>query len=672
MERMNELIQLLNHASNVYYNTGNEIMSNKEYDALYAELKELELQTGISFPDSPTQRVGAEAVSELQKEQHEYPALSLDKTKDITEFPQLFNIRDKMAVVMWKMDGSTLQVTYDNGRLTKAVTRGNGELGSNVTHNAPYIKGLPMTIPAKGHVVVRGEVVMSYTEFERLNQKLPPEDQYKNARNLANATLSMLDSREMRKRELWFYAFKLVHSDQMILPATFSSQMLFMANQGINIVECNVVPVDELEQEMNEFSSRVSELDFPVDGLVVAANDIVYAEAQPGTGHHPNKLTGFAYKWQDETAETTLVDIVWSASRTGLLNPVAVFEPVELEGTTVTRASLSNVSNVKRLQLRRGNRITVYKANKIIPQVDINLDMDGELTYEESHPISCPCCGQETSPVFSKDNVEVAVCNNPDCPAKHIGKFVHFASRDCMNISGFNSATIEKFVENGIIKEFADFFTLPFHKEEIIAMEGLGEKSYQKLVDAAEKARHVSFVPFVTSLGIPGIGKGQSKLLSREYEGDLMEFFRDAYNRRYFSTIEGIGEVLEDNIWRWANEYLRFIIFENSPREKIHGVNWEIADLLKQIEISSENVSSGAALAGMIFVITGSLNHYENRNALVAVIEQNGGKVSGSVSAKTTYLINNDVQSTSGKNKKAKELGVKIISENEFMEILNG
>ena len=407
--RIKELVTLLNKASDAYYNTGNEIMSNKEYDALYDELVKLESESGIILSDSPTQRVGYEVVSELKKERHEFPALSLDKTKDINEFPLIFNTRDKIAVVMWKMDGSTLQVTYDNGRLIKVVTRGNGEVGSNVTHNAPCIKGLPMTIPCKGHVVVRGEVVMTYSEFERINQELPPEEQYKNPRNLANATVSMLDSREMRKRELWFYGFKLVYSDQRMTPETFASQMLFMANQGINLVEFDIPMVDDLVPTMNEFSDRVGELDYPVDGLVVAANDVVYAESLPGTGHNPNKLVGYAFKWQDETAETTLLRIEWSASRTGLLNPVAVFEPVELEGTTVTRASLSNVSNVKRLQLRPGNRITVYKANKIIPQVDKNLDMDGVLTYAESHPVKCPCCGKETSPLISKDDVEVAV-----------------------------------------------------------------------------------------------------------------------------------------------------------------------------------------------------------------------------------------------------------------------
>lgn len=670
--RIKELVALLNKASDAYYNTGNEIMSNKEYDALYDELVKLESESGIILSDSPTQRVGAEVVTELQKEKHEYPALSLDKTKDISEFPKVFDTRDKMAVIMWKMDGSTLQVTYDDGKLTKAVTRGNGEVGYNVTHNAPYIKGLPMTIPSKGHVVVRGEVVMTYSEFDRINQVLPPEEQYKNPRNLANATLSMLDSREMRKRELWFYGFKLVYSDVRMQPETLASQFIFMINNGINLVEATSASASELVKEMQSFSDRISELDYPVDGLVVAANDVVYAEAQPGTGHNPNKLVGYAYKWQDETAETTLLKIEWSASRTGLLNPVAVFEPVELEGTTVSRASLSNVSNVKKLRLRPGNRITVYKANKIIPQVDKNLDMDCVLTYAESHPVHCPCCGKETSPLISREGVEVTVCKNPECSAKHVKKFVHFAARDCMDIQGFSDATIEKFVDRGFIKQFADFFTLPWYKDEIIQMEGFGEKSYQKLVDAADKARHTSFVPFITALGIPGIGKGQAKILSKEFSGDVMEFFRAAHNWRSFRSIDGIGEILEDNIWKWANDYLGWIPFEDpsTDRSKIYGVNWEIAELVKQLDFVQENVSAGSVLSGMTFVITGSLNHYDNRDALVSVIEQNGGKVSGSVSAKTTYLINNDVESTSGKNKKAKELGVKIISEEDFMNLL--
>lgn len=670
--RIKELVAILNKACDAYYNTGSEIMSNKEYDFLFDELTTLESETGIILPDSPTQRVGAEVVTELLKEKHEFAALSLDKTKDISKFSEVFNIRDKIAVVMWKMDGSTLQVTYDDGKLTKAITRGNGETGFNVTHNAPYIKGLPRTIPTKGHVVIRGEVIMTYSEFDRINQELPPEEQYKNPRNLANATLSMLDSREMRKRELWFYGFKLVYSDVKMQPNTLASQFLFMLNNGINLVEATSANASDLVKEMESFSNRISELDYPVDGLVVAANDVMYAETQPGTGHNPNKLVGYAYKWQDETAETTLLGIEWSASRTGLLNPVAVFEPVELEGTTVSRASLSNVSNVKKLRLRPGNRITVYKANKIIPQVDKNLDMDCVLTYAESHPVYCPCCGEETSPLISREGVEVAVCKNPECSAKHVKKFVHFAARDCMDIQGFSDATIEKFVDCGFIKQFADFFTLPWYKDEIIQMDGFGEKSYQKLVDAANEARHTSFVPFITSIGIPGIGKGQAKLLNKEFSGDVMAFFRAAYNRRSFCAIDGIGEVLEDNIWKWANDYLGWIPFEDdaTDKNKVHGVNWEILKLIMQLDFVQEEVSAGNALSGMTFVITGSLNHYDNRDALVSVIEQNGGKVSGSVSAKTTYLINNDVESTSGKNKKAKELGVKIISEEDFMNLL--
>lgn len=670
--RMKELVTLLNKANDTYYNTGNEIMSNKEYDALYDELVKLESESGVILSNSPTQRVGAEAVTELQKEKHEYLALSLDKTKDISEFPKVFNQGNEMAVIMWKMDGSTLQVTYDNGKLTKAVTRGNGETGYNVTHNAPYIKGLPMAIPSKGHVVVRGEVVMTYSEFDRINQELPPEEQYKNPRNLANATLSMLDSREMRKRELWFYAFKLVHADERIQPKTLMTQFIFLRNNGFNLVEATSAYPSELVKKMQSFSDKIPELDYPVDGLVVAANDVAYAEAQPGTGHNPNKLVGYAYKWQDETAETTLLKIEWSASRTGLLNPVAVFKPVELEGTTVSRASLSNVSNVRKLRLRPGNRITVYKANKIIPQVDKNMDMGSVLTYAESHPIYCPCCGKETSPLISKEGVEVAVCKNPECSAKHVKKFVHFAARDCMDIQGFSDATIEKFVDRGFIKQFADFFTLPWYKDEIIQMEGFGVKSYQKLVNAANEARRTSFVPFITSLGIPGIGKGQAKILSKEFSGDVMDFFRAAYNRKSFRSIDGIGEVLEDNIWKWANEYLGWMPFEDlsTDRSRIQEVNWEIVELIKHLDFVQESVSAGNTLSGMTFVITGSLNHYDNRDALVSVIEQHGGKVSGSVSAKTMYLINNDAESTSGKNKKAKELGVKIISEEDFINLL--
>lgn len=676
MEEMRALIEKLNEASEAYYNSGNEIMSNKEYDELYDELVSLEENTGMIYDDSPSKKVGYKVEGNLKTVRHEYAALSLDKTKNMDEFPSLFNIKNGIVIVMWKMDGSTVVATYNNGILEQLATRGNGEIGQDITHNAPYIKGLPMKIPYKGKLIVRGEAVMSYQEFHRINDALPnTAKRYKNPRNLANATITMLDSREMRKRKIWFCAFQLVFSEDILVPDTFYNRFLKLDSWGFNLVEFETAhrkngKLDELKDIMESFSERAATYQFPVDGLVVATNDIAYAESLPGTGHNPNKLAGYAFKWEDETVSTVLRSIEWSASRTGLLNPVAVFDPVELEGTTVTRASLSNVTNVKRLQLRLGNRITVYKANKIIPQVDKNLDMDGVLTYLESHPVKCPCCGHETFPLISKDDVEVAVCKNPECSAKHIKKFVHFASRDCMNITGFSDATIERFVEAGIITEYADFFTLGFFKDKIISLDGFGEKSFQNLVAAAKKARHTSFVPFVTALGIPGIGKGQSKILNKEFHGDIMDFFEAAHNFRFFSSIEGIGKVLEDNIWKWANQYLRWMDFETTPKKKVSGLDWEIANLLKQVEFISEETLSGSKLSGMTFVITGSLNHYDNREELITVIESNGGKTSGSVSSKTSYLINNDVNSTSGKNKKAKELGVPIISEQQLLEML--
>lgn len=679
-EREEELVSLLNRASNAYYNTGNEIMSNKEYDSLFDELKELEDETGVVLPDSPTHNVGAfvqddnSSVSELPKERHEFLALSLGKTKDSSVFPEIFGVRDGFAVIMWKMDGSTLQLTYDNGILSKAITRGNGEVGQVVTHNAPFIKGIPTFISYQGHLVIRGEVIMTRSEFDRINNERSDfEEVYKNPRNLANATLTIHDSNEMKKRELCFYAFKLVHKEDSDKSETFDNQLDWMEEQGFSVVEHKKVKASTLVKEMESFSAGVNSLPYPVDGLVVAANDVAYAETLPSTGHHPDKLVGYAFKWADETAETKLVCIEWSASRTGLLNPVAVFDPVELEGTTVSRASLSNVSILKKLRLRVGDRITVFKANKIIPQVDENLDAGEELSYEESHPLRCPCCGEEASVHISKDGIELAVCENPNCSAKHIKKFVHFASRDCLDIAGFNDATIEKFVDRGFIKEYADFFKLDRYKDEIIKMDGFGKKSYQNLVESAEEAKATSFVPFVTSLGISGIGKGQCKLLNKEFSGDVIDFFRVAYNRGNLSMIDGIGGVLENNIWQWANEYLRWIPFSDdisSARETVHDVNWEIANLYELMKFVKEDKSGNSIFAGKTFVITGDLSYCKNRDELTSVIESMGGKVSSSVSSKTSYLINNDSESFSTKNKKAKALGIPIITEEYFVKVL--
>ena len=671
-EKMRELIESLNKASAAYYN-GEEIMDNHEWDRLYDQLKEMEEYTGIVYPNSPTQIVGAPVkVDDLVSVQHEFAARSLDKTKDISVFPEIFKKRAAgMAVVMWKLDGSTIVLTYDDGELTLAATRGNGEIGQDITHNATYIHGIPKKIPYMGHLVVRGEAVMSYEEFDRINSGIEDEEeQYANPRNLANATITMQDSAEMKKRKIQFFAFKLVNMDDP-LPEdwdTFMGRLNYLDSLGFDTVyrlygdsNCDLIAV------MNGFSDAVPQFEYPVDGLVVASDDVRYAESLPGTGHHPDPLVGYALKWKDEEVETVLREIEWSPSRTGLINPVAVFDPVHLEGTEVTRASLHNVSILKEKRLRVGDTITVYKANKIIPQVAANLTPGNELDYEESHPLYCPCCGEETHPrVTNRDGrtVEVAMCMNPDCSAKHVKKFVHFAERDCMNIKGLSESTLQKFIEHGFIREFADLYHFDRYRDQIVEMEGFGQKSYDKLIAAVEASRKTSFVPFIHALGIPNIGKGQAKLFNKEYSGDVKKFFEDVYNRHDFTHIEGIGDVLNDNLLQWGNEYLR--------SEGRVTNDLVIYHLLKEVDIQiPEKVSEDTnSLNGKIFVITGKLNHFVNRDELVSKIEELGGKVSGSVSKNTSYLINNDVSSTSGKNKKAKELGVPIISEDDFLKMV--
>ncbi len=682
IKEMRECIDTLNKASAAYYNGGNTIMSDQEWDAMFDRLKKMEEETGIVYPDSPTHSVGAPVkVDELQIVKHEFPALSLDKTKDIQEFPEIFKKRAAgMAVVMWKLDGGTIVLTYDNGELIRAATRGNGEVGSDITHNAPYIKGIPMKIPYKGHLVTRGEAVMSYGEFERINSGIVnEEDQYANPRNLANATIIMQDSAEMKDRKIQFFAFKLVYMDDPLPESqdTFMGRLNYLDSLGFDTVyRLYGDSQSDLIDVMNGFSDAVPQFEYPVDGLVVASDDVRYAEKLPETGRHPNPLVGYALKWKDEEVKTTLTEIEWSPSRTGRINPVAVFDPVHLEGTEVTRASLHNVSILKEKRLRVGDSITVFKANKIIPQIAKNLTSGSKLTYAESHPVYCPCCGQETEPrITCKDGrtVEVAMCMNPECPAKHVKKFVHFVERDCMNIKGLSEATLQKFIERGFIREFADLYHLDRYKEQIVEMEGFGQKSYDKLIAAVEASRKVTFVPFIHALGIPNIGKGQAKLFNKEYSGDVKKFFLDVFQRHDFTHIEGIGEVLNDNLWRWGNEYLRYIPFEDYSNRIWPLLNLEIYNLLKEVEIQvPEKVSTAAvSLNGKTFVITGKLNHFVNRDALVAKIEELGGKSSGSVSKNTSYLINNDVESTSGKNKKAKELNVPIISEDDFLKMFN-
>lgn len=667
---MEKLIEKLNNAAEAYYN-GNEIMSNFEYDALYDKLLQMEKETGVVLPNSPTQNVGSKVVEYLPKIRHEYPMLSLDKTKDVEQLRKTFEVRDNLAILMWKMDGSTVVATYDDGKLQTLVTRGNGEEGSVITHNAPYIKGLPMTIAYKGHLVVRGEAVMTYSEFERINKNLSEEEQYANPRNLATATIQMLDSGKMSEREIQFYAFNLVSIDTGLSPDTFAFRLLFLKNQGFQVVEADCIDAtDDFVRRIEEWSDSVSELEYPVDGLVIALNDVVYAEMQPGTGHNPNKLVGYAFKWQDETVETVLRDIEWSPSRTGLLNPVAVFDPVDLEGTTVTRASLHNVSYIMDKDLRIGDTITVFKANKIIPQIADNLSSTEERqkvkissNYALIH--ECPVC-KEVTGIHENNDTLTLHCNNPFCPAKMVGKFVHFCERDCMNIEGMSEATIERFVEKGFIKEYADLFKLERFRLEIVAMEGFGQKSYENIIAATNKARTTDFVSFIHALGIPNIGKGQAKLFNKEYKGDIIKFFKDVQARHNFQHIDGIGEVLEKNLWAWGNKYLKFMVL---PEEDSYA---DIKNLMPLLVFKKEEVgNTGNTLEGLTFVITGDVTQFKNRAELQAFIEANGGKTTSSVTGKTNYLINNDVTSTSGKNKKAKEMNIPIISETEFLSLVN-
>ena len=695
---MEELVNNLNEASAAYYNGKDEIMSNHEWDEKFDQLVQLEKKTGIILPDSPTQKVGADEIggNGLKKVRHEFPALSLDKTKDINEFPKVFSKSwNGVCNVMWKLDGSTIVLDYNNGRLVQSVTRGNGEIGSDMTHQAPYIEGIPMTIGFKGKLVVRGEALMTYSEFERINSNLEEgEEEYSNPRNLANATITMKEP-GLKGRKVMFKVFKLVYmkpaaDDKIEVPETFFGALTLLERLGFGVVEHELASADAIQivdgkqindviTVMNGFSDRVETLDYPVDGLVVASDDYRAADALPVTGHHPNRLTGFAFKWADECVETILRGIEWSPSRTGRINPVAVFDPVQLEGTTVTRASVHNVSIVKKLRLRVGDKISVFKSNKIIPQVNKNLTPGDELTYAESHACTCPVCGMETSPMITRSgdrDVEVEMCTNPDCAVKQVKKFVHFCERDCMDIIGLSEKTLEKFIEKGFIEQLADLYMLDTFEYNIAAMDGFGQKSYDNIWKSIQRSRKTTFVPFIHALGIPMVGKGQAKLFDKAYKGDVRKFFNDVYNRKCFTGIDGIGEKIELSLWDWGNKYLRWIPFEKEldGMERIVTCNTEVYDLLRWIDVEVPAEADAPAgegiLSGKTFVITGSVNHFKNRAELQAKIEELGGKATGSVTKKTSYLINNDVESTSGKNKKAKELGVPIISEDEFLEMV--
>ena len=643
MNRMKELISVLNRASEAYYAQDTEIMSNFEYDRLYDELVSLEKITGVTLANSPTGNVGYEAVEELPKDRHEQPMLSLSKTKSREELRDWLN--GKEALLSWKLDGLTVVLHYNEGRLSKAVTRGNGEVGEVVTNNAKVFKNIPLAIPYQGELVVRGEAVISYSEFERINSRIEDaEAKYKNPRNLCSGSVRQLNNEVTASRNVNFYAYSLIKADGEDFANSRKAQFDFLEKQGFDVVEYRLVDPDTIMETIVYFEDKIQAYDIPSDGLVMLYEDIAYGQSLGRTAKFPRD--SIAFKWADELRETTLKEMEWSASRTGLINPVAIFEPVELEGTTVSRASVHNISIVRGLKLGIGDHITVYKANMIIPQIAENLTKSDTLEI----PDICPVCGQPTE-IRHVNDVQSLYCSNPDCDAKKIKSFTLFVSRDAMNVEGLSESTLEKFLARGFLHEFADIFRLDRYEQEITQMEGFGEKSYGNLMQSIENARKTTLPRVIYGLGIENIGVANAKILCRNFQFSL-ETLREA-SVEELSDIDGIGEVIASGIYDFFHD-----------EERMH----QLDHLLQEINIARETVDESAqTLSGMSFVITGSLEHYENRNALKEEIEARGGKVTGSVTGKTTCLINNDLTSQSSKNKKAKELGIRILSEEMFM-----
>ena len=647
-KRIRELIGTLRAAGRAYYQESREIMSNFEYDKLYDELVSLEKETGIVFANSPTQNVGYEVVSALPKERHEKPMLSLNKTKSVEELAGWLG--GQTGLLSWKMDGLTIVLTYQNGTLVKAVTRGNGEIGEVITANAKAFVNVPLNISYQGELILRGEAIIRYSDFEKINEQIEDVDaKYKNPRNLCSGSVRQLNSEITAQRQVHFYAFSLVKADGIDFKNSRKEQFEWLKTQGFEVVEYHEVTKETLPETVKMYSEAIAENDTPSDGLVLLYDDIAYGQSLGRTAKFPRD--SIAFKWADEIQETKLLYIEWSASRTGLINPVAVFEPVELEGTTVSRASVHNISIMEALELGAGDRITVYKANMIIPQIADNLTRSGVRDIPEA----CPVCGGQTE-VRQLNDVKSLYCTNPDCQAKKIKSFTLFTSRDALNIAGLSEATLEKFIGVGMIHEYADIFHLDRHQEEIVEMDGFGQKSYDNLIAAAEKASHTTLPRMVYGLGVAGIGLANAKMICRHFKNDF-EAMRHATVEELVE-IDGIGEVL-------AQAWTAF--FSDGKNNAI--VDHLLAELT--FEAGDEESSEGAdeAFAGMNFVITGSLEQFKNRKELQELIERRGGKVTGSVTSKTNYLINNDVASSSSKNKKARELGVPILSEEEFLKL---
>lgn len=644
LQQMKELVKTLNKAAKAYYQEDREIMDNREYDALYDQLEKLEKETGITLADSPTVNVGYEAVDVLPKETHESPMLSLDKTKDRETLRQF--VGNHKTLLSWKMDGLTIVLTYENGELQKAVTRGNGTVGEVITNNARVFRNIPLKIAYQGRLVLRGEAVITYSEFERINKSIEDvEARYKNPRNLCSGSVRQLNNQITAERNVRFYAFALVSASGTDMHNSREYQMEWLKDQGFEVVEYRVVTADNLDNAMDYFATTIEKNDFPSDGLVALYDDVAYGDSLGSTAKFPRNA--FAFKWADEIRETTLRSIEWSPSRTGLINPIAVFDPVELEGTTVSRASVHNVSILKELELGIGDTIQVYKANMIIPQIAENLTRSSNLPI----PDICPACGQEAK-VIRENEVEALYCMNPECAAKKIKAFTLFVSRDAMNIDGLSEATLEKFIARGFIHNFGDIFEIGRYRKEIIEMEGFGQKSFDNLMESLEKAKETTLAKVIYSLGIANIGLSNAKVICRHFDNDL-EAIRKA-DLEEVSAIDGIGPVIARNLVKY---------FQKAEN------NQKLDQLMQHLHIQKDVLQKEQIFTGMNFVITGSLEHFSNRSEAKNLIESLGGKVTGSVTGKTTYLINNDTASNSSKNKKARELGVPILSEEDFIKL---
>lgn len=643
-KRMQELVRLLNQAGKAYYQDADEIMSNRQYDALYEELETLEKELGIVLADSPTVHVGYEVLSELPKERHESPMLSLDKTKDPERLKEFLG--EHQAVLSWKMDGLTIVLTYRDGALYKAVTRGNGEVGEVITNNAKVFKNIPLKIAYKGELILRGEAVIGYRDFEKINEKIEDVDaRYKNPRNLCSGSVRQLNNEVTAKRNVRFYAFTLVKAEGVDFENSRKRQLDWLEEQGFEVVEHVLTDRNLLDAHMEAFAGKIEGNDFPSDGLVLVYDNIAYGQSLGRTAKFPRD--SFAFKWADELRETTLLEIEWSPSRTGLINPVAIFEPVELEGTTVSRASVHNLSIMEELKLGIGDQITVYKANMIIPQIAENLTKSGNVEI----PKVCPVCQGETQ-IRQVNDTKTLYCTNPRCQAKRIKAFALFASRDALNIDGLSEATLEKFIAKGLIHKYTDMFHLDRYQAEICEMEGFGEKSYRNLIDSVERARKTTLAKVVYSLGIANIGLANAKMICRHFDEDIEKMMTATVEE--LSEIAGVGEVIA----RAFAEY-----FEDQENKD------EFQSLLGELELEKEERNQNPSLEGKTFVVTGSVEKFANRKELKEWIESRGGKVTGSVTGKTDYLINNDVTSTSSKNKKARELGIPILSEGELLEL---